>query len=442
EQAICADIDLALLDVDLNAAMQAAVAQLGQARVQGGQRSWLPARDACGVSKVCILQSVRARIEMLRGLQKNVTQVPVQNNAPQQTTKQNLQPVIPVQPVQPVVPVQQAQTAAATGMPAQAPLADYSRNMKIARGAWEKISGYNAPSKPDQHGISDFSAVMLTDGSWVIPGLGVRLREVTETSGKRSLQLLKIIDIQEFGPVWAARNENIKIDGFFGGKLFSIDQNLRTALGRSGAKKLREGFSVPVSVAIPYTNPKNEAMFQMLNLRLRVPPETRARGRWLVAEPQTAPTDLQAEIDAIVAGAQTQIAADPCGLSNRALMAIEQDIDLLRWKADAMNIPNLRMERDTACKIAQEGTHDAVDLQRLAVLRTATCADLDGGTLSPALLANADDLSRRVPKSQYLNFARIGLFDLESPDRLNLSAAEGAGRTACITRYLEDALFN
>lgn len=439
ERAICADIDLTLLDVALNDAMQQAIARIGDQRARGGQRAWVPRRDACGASKECLQNIISARIEKLRGQGKVTVQVPVRTTAPVQQAPKKTDDVT-VTPTPKTPTITPAKTTKIVGLPPVAPLSDYDRNMKIARGAWEQIRGFNAPDRPDQRDIRDFSAVLLTDGSWVIPGLGVRLLSVKKPFGTGSRAFLEIIDMQEFSPIWAARNENIKIGGLIPVELFSIDSNLRTALSRSGRKKLNEGFSFPFNIAVPHTNRKNEPAYRIQSLRLRVPRQTRPHGRWLVAEPEQAPTDLNAELDLIVANARGAIKADPCGISNLAMLNIERELDLIRWEADA-GVPNLRMERDTACAIARNGSYGLPELERLAVLRSGMCEDLEGGVLSPKITTLAESFLTRVPKGNYLTFARIGVFDFEKPERQKLTAAQGAERAVCITQYLEDALF-
>lgn len=440
EHAICADVDLTLLDVALNAAMQEAIARLGDARARGGQRAWLPRRDACGASKGCLQQVVAARIAALRNQPAVVVQVPVRPALPAKTPDAP-KPALPALQAQEAVPAQPARQATpALTLPPLAPLSAYSRNMKIARGAWEQIRGFDAPDRPDQRDIRDFSAVLLTDGSWIIDGLGIRLRPVTRPSGTGTRAFLEIVDMQEFSPSWASRSEHIKIGGLIPVELFSIDQTLRTALSRNGRKKLREGFGIGVPVAVPYTNRKNEPAYQNRTARITIPRQTRPHGRWLVAEPAAAPTDLRAELDAIIADARAAFRDDPCGVSNLKMLEIERDLDLLRWEADA-SVPNLRGERDTACAIAQKGTYEVADLERLAVLRMAMCEDVQNGVLSPKLIEVSEDLRTRVPKGNYLNFASIGVFDFEKPERRKLDASQGRARAACITQFLEDALF-
>ncbi|MBY8977914.1 hypothetical protein KHP62_19030 [Rhodobacteraceae bacterium NNCM2] len=333
-----------------------------------------------------------------------------------------------------------AQAVLPDAMPPRAEPGKIDRNLGIALTAWERIKGYEKSSQPDRVVIRDFAPVPLADGSVVIPGLGVRVRETVQARR----QVLEVLDVQEYGPVWGVRgNPSFEIGGYLGGTVFSIDQNLRTALSRSGEKKLRNGFSIPIQAATPYLNHKQEERMQLVSGRLRIEPMVRPRGRWLAAEPEaddSAPSPME-EYEQLVASFQADIDKAPCDMDGRALLKLERETEILETaNENPLPFVNFRQERDTACAIATHGPYAIADLERLTVLRRAMCEDLAGG-LSDEMKQHAQEMQRQVAPPNYFQFARIGLFDLTDPSRRGLDQAAGRARMDCVLDYLENDLF-
>ncbi|MBV7411109.1 hypothetical protein [Maritimibacter sp. DP1N21-5] len=335
-----------------------------------------------------------------------------------------------------------AQTELPPAMPPRAAPADIDRNLGFGLAAWEKLSGYSTPSRPDAHVLRDFQSIPLTDGSVVIPGLGVRLRPAKE-AGR---DVLEIVDMREFSAIWVARDDPPfgfgGIGGLIGGTIFSLDQTLRTELSKSADKKLTQGFSFQISTAVPYEH-NGEPRVQIQPGRLRVDPLVRPMGRWLVAEPDANDgPDPRAEYDALIADFQTSLSSNPCSVTGLSIMNLERQIDLLDRAAEAP-LPdlNLRNLQETACAIATHGTYDIADLERLAVLRQAECADLAEG-LSQEMRQAAEDMQGQVaPPTGYLRWAEIGLYGIRDPSRGRRTPEEGVARKTCILQYLEDDLF-
>jgi hypothetical protein len=337
-------------------------------------------------------------------------------------------------------PVLLAELVLPDAMPPRAQPSTIPRDLAIALGAWEKISGYENPSRPDRLTIRDFAPVPLADGTVVIPGLGVRLRETVQARTK----VIEIVDIQEYGPIWSLRsNPAYQVGALLGGTIFSIDQNLRTALSKSGQKKLNQGFSFPIARATPYKNHKGEDRVQIQSSRLSVTPMVRPRGRWLVAQPDAvegAPTPKE-ELDQLIAEFRQALDKSPCAMSGREILDLERKIEILETASDTpLPFVNLRQERDAACAIATHGAYDLADLVRLAVLREASCEDLKAGP-SDRIRQRAQALQREVAPPRFLTWSRIGLFGLRDPSRRNLTSAEGIARKTCVLDYLETDLF-
>lgn len=330
-------------------------------------------------------------------------------------------------------------------LPTPLPVSQLDRNMKIARTAWERIKGFSELSAPGKAVIRDFMPEPLSDGTIVVRGLGLLVREVNGPPQGPRAPMLEIIAVQEFGPAWKAQQRGGKfaIGGYLGGNAFSLDQSLRTALSRSGAKKLRQGFSFPVNVAIPFQNHKNEPRIQNWPMRLRVDPMVRSYGKWIydTSTPEESDPDQKNQLDALIASFRAKLSTDPCALSNREALDLEREIELLQLASGVERTPiHVFRERDTACAIAKHGAYDLRDLERLAVLRRGTCHDLAGG-VSPSLRAHAQDLQRSVAPPNFVSYAKIGIYDLKDPTRRKLSPEEGRKRRACILTYLEDQLF-
>ncbi len=337
-------------------------------------------------------------------------------------------------------PVLLAELILPDAMPPQAHPSELPRDLGFARQAWEKFQGYQKPSQPDRLVIRDFMPVPLADGSYVVPGLGVRLRETTEARTK----LLEIVDVQEYGAFWNKRgNPAYEVGGLIGGTIFQLDQSLRSALSKSGEKKLRNGFSFQTATAMPYRNHKNEPRMQIQSRSLRVDPMVRPRGRWLVAEPEVkddAPTPAE-EYDQLIADFRAAVATAPCGMDGRSLLDLERQIDLLETASDEpLPFVNVRQERDTACAIATHGAYALADLRRLAILRQGDCSDVKDG-VSDRIEQRAKELEREVAPPKFPVWARIGVFGLRDPSRKNLTPEEGRTRKACVLEYLEDDLF-
>ena len=329
-------------------------------------------------------------------------------------------------------------------LPPALPEAELERNMRFGRDAWRKLTGFSEPSQPDRLVVRDFMPVPLIDGTALISGFGLRVRPVSGPPQGPKTPLLEIVDIQEFGPAWALQGgANIKVGGYIFGDLFSLDQTLRTAMSKSAAKKLRDGFSVQLVTATPYRNHKNEPRVQRVVMRLRVDPMVRPRGVWTVAqasEVQTE-TDRRRGLDEYIAAFRDRLEREPCLVGNGELYDIERELALLQKAAGpGAPDPNIRRERNVACAIAKDGPYEMADLIRLAAFREAGCADLAGG-VSPAIRARAEEMRRQVPKPEYFDFARIGIYDLRDPSRTRLGRTEGLARKQCMLDYLEAEFF-
>ncbi len=338
-----------------------------------------------------------------------------------------------------------AQVDLPASMPPLAVPAEIGRNLGFAIKAWETIDGIGQASQPGKVVIQDFVPLPLTDGSVVIPGLGVRLRPVKEANR----DVLEIVDIQEFGAFWASRGKPPfgigDIGGLINGDVFALTTNMRTQLSQSGVKKVRNGFSFPLASAVPYRNHKNEPRVQLHQARLRVEPLARPLGRWLVAEPESDSNvpGPREEYDVLVAEFRAMLAEAPCDVDGATMMRIRRNMELMVISAgeDLPNV-NIRYEQAVACAISKHGPYALVDLERLAVLRAGGCGDVSGG-LSEEMRALARDLQLQVaPPEGFLSFAKIGLFGVQDPSRMNLTSEEGRARKACVLQYLEDELFS
>lgn len=119
----------------------------------------------------------------------------------------------------------------------------------------------------------------------------------------------------------------------------------------------------------------------------------------------------------------------------------ELTLESLNKAAGREGLPfNLRSEWEAACAIEQEGPVAQPALKRLAMLRHGTCTDVESGA-DETVQQQTETLTRQVPPSRYMGFARIGFYDILNPERVSLSHVEGAERKACLLQYLEDDLF-
>ncbi|SMX35639.1 hypothetical protein [Maliponia aquimaris] len=338
-----------------------------------------------------------------------------------------------------VPPLLLAELVLPDAMSGPQPRGEIARNLRLGLDAWEKLKDYDRPSQPDRLVVRDFAPVPLADGSVVFPGLGVRLRDTT-FAGQ---QVMEILDVQEYGAFWKAReNPAIQVGGLLGGQIASLEQTLRVELSRSGDKKTRQGFGITITTATPYKH-KGADRVQTLPGRLLVEPMVQPRGRWLVAEPEAPPGQPSpAEAHAALAAEfRDRLASAPCAMDGRALMTYERRMDLIETASDSpLPFVNFRQEQKAACAIATHGAYDMAHMRRLAVLRNATCADLEAG-LSEQIETLAADLRREVGPPRYIDYASIGIFDLTTPSRVPDPVAQ-ADRRACVVRYLEDSLFS
>ncbi|AVO37564.2 hypothetical protein [Pukyongiella litopenaei] len=309
------------------------------------------------------------------------------------------------------------------------------------RAVWERMAGFDAVRRGDELILKDFFPIQLEDGSYVIHGLGVRVKEATVNVRGRQNTMLEILDVQEFGPVWdMIGSHGIEIGGFIGGGISGLDQSLRTTLGGK-PNRLRNGYSIRITGAKPFEDANGNRAYRLIGIGLSFRPGIGGRGRWVVAEAGAAQEDPEAVFAEALKAFRTRLRSGACAIDAKEMYETELMLEGLNKAAGREGLPfNLRSEWEAACAIEQEGPVAKPALERLAMLRHGTCADVEGGA-GETVQQQAEALSRQVPPSRYMGFARIGVFDILNPERIGLSKAEGAERKACLLQYLEDDLF-
>ena len=309
------------------------------------------------------------------------------------------------------------------------------------QAVWERMEGFDAVRRGDELILRDFFPIQLEDGSYVIHGLGVRVKEAAVNVRGRKNAMLKILDIQEFGPVWdLIGSHGIEIGGFIGGGISALDQSLRTTLGGK-PNRLQNGYSIRINRAKPFEDASGNRDYRLMGIGLSFQPGIGHRGRWIVAEADAAQEDPEAVFAGALKAFRTRLQSEACAIDAKEMYETELTLEGLNKAAGREGLPfNLRSEWEAACAIEREGPVAQPELERLAMLRHGTCADVKGGA-GETVQQQAKALSMQVPPSRYMGFARIGVFDILNPERIGLSKAEGAQRKACLLQYLEDELF-